>query len=87
MREYELLVRAAELRDVDTDYRLHEQAFLNFVVQGRNKNGRPVYRRFKQFFNYVQEVKEVMEKRKKEKKTDSRFARLSKHLKEKRGDG
>ena len=87
MREYELLVRAAELRDVDTDYRLHEQAFLNFVVQGRKKNGRPVYRRFKQFFNYAQEVKEVIEKRKKEKKTDSRFSRLSKHLKEKRGDG
>ena len=87
MREYELLVKAAELRDVDTDYRLHEQAFLNFVVQGRKKSGRPVYRRVKQFFNYAQEVKEVIEKRKKEKKTDSRFARLSKYLKEKRGDG
>ncbi len=82
-----MLVKAAELRDVDTDYRLHEQAFLNFVVQGRKKSGRPVYRRFKQFFNYAQEVKEVIEKRKKEKKTDSRFARLSKYLKEKRGDG
>ena len=87
MREYELLVRAAELRDVDTDYRLHEQAFLNFVVRGTKKSGKPVYRRFKQFFNYAQKIKEVTEKRKKEKKTDSRFARLSKHLKEKRGDG
>ena len=72
---------------MDTDYRLHEQAFLNFVVQGRKKSVRPVYRRFKHFFNYAQEVKDVMEKRKKEKKTDSRFVRLSKHLKEKRGDG
>lgn len=90
LREYNLLIKASELRDVDIEYRLHEQAFLNFVVQGRKKNGAPVYRRFRQFFNYGREIENALEKWKdkaKETKPKSRFSALSKHLKKKRGGG
>ena len=54
--EYELLMEAAQLKQVDNDYRNHLQAFLNYAVKAEKKAGKgkskPVYRKFKQFYDY-----------------------------------
>lgn len=78
--EYTLLMEAAQLRSVDMDYRNHLQAFLNFAVKAEKKSGKnkskPVYRKFKQFYNYEAEQRKVTKTNKK-----SRFAGISDLLK------
>ena len=37
--EYELLMQAVRLKQVDMDYRNHLQAFLNFAVNGEGVRG------------------------------------------------
>lgn len=83
--EYELLMEAVRLRQVDMDYRNHLQAFLNFAVKAENKSGKgkskPVYGKFKQFYDYEKELKKAKRKGKEE----SRFSGIGKLLK--RGGG
>lgn len=78
--EYKLLMEAAQFKQVDADYRNHLQAFLNFAVKAEKKTGKnkskPVYRKFKQFYNYEEELRKVTNKDKK-----SRFAGIGKFLK------
>jgi hypothetical protein len=78
--EYKLLMEAAQLKQVDADYRNHLQAFLNFAVKAEKKTGKnkskPVYRKFKHFYNYEEELRKVTNKDKK-----SRFAGIGKFLK------
>lgn len=79
LAEYKLLMQAVRLKQVDTDYRNHLQAYLNFVVKAEKKSGKyksqPVYKRFKQFFDYEKAVEKVTEK-----ETKSRFDGLGKLL-------
>lgn len=83
--EYELLMEANRLKQVDIDYRNHLQAYLNFAVQAKNKAGKnkekPVYSTFRKFFDYEKEI----EKAKENKKKKSRFSNLSKFIKEQKG--
>lgn len=78
--EYNLLMEAVELKQIDTDYRNHLQAFLNFAVKAEKKAGKnkskPVYRKFKQFYNYEAELRKVTKTEKK-----SRFSGIGKLLK------
>lgn len=63
------MMKAWKLKQVDDDYQMHLQAFLNYQVQGRKKAGkktRPVYKTFKEFYNYDAELKKVMRKPKKQ---------------------
>lgn len=76
--EYELLMQAVRLKQVDMDYRVHQQAFLNFAVKAEKKSGKkskPVYTKFKNFYDYEAEVNKVKRKKKK-----SRFAGIGKLL-------
>lgn len=58
--EYELLMRAKELRQVDEEYRTHEQAFLTVAARAtKGKKGTPVYKRFKDFFDYEEAIRKV----------------------------
>ena len=79
--EYELLMEAAQLKQVDNDYRNHLQAFLNFAVQAEKKAGKgkskPVYKKFKQFYDYEDEVQKITKKD----KGNSRFSGIGKFLK------
>lgn len=79
--EYELLMEAVRLKQIDMDYRNHLQAYLNFVVKAEKKAGKgkskPVYSSFKKFFDYEKKLAEA--KNKGEKK--SRFAGIGKLLK------
>lgn len=78
--EYNLLMEAVQLREVDKDYRNHLQAFLNFAVKAERKAGknktRPVYSRFEKFFDYEKAIRKVTRK---EKKKD-RFEGIGKYL-------
>ena len=59
--EYELLLKAAELRQVDEEYKAHETAFLGVMAKAtKGKRGTPVYKRFKDFFDYEGAVKKVL---------------------------
>lgn len=79
--EYNLLMKAVELKQVDTDYRLHKQAFLNLSVKAQRKAGKgktkPVYTKFSKFFDYKKELDKVLRK----KESDSRFTGIGKVLK------
>lgn len=79
--EYELLMEAMRLKEVDMDYRNHLQAFLNFSVKARRKTGknksRPVFTTFKKFFDYE---KAIANAKKKKEKEQSRFAGIGKLL-------
>lgn len=79
--EYDLLMEAVQLKQIDTDYRNHLQAFLNFAVKAEKKAGKgktkPVYRKFKQFYDYEDEVQKITKKD----KGKSRFSGIGKFLK------
>lgn len=79
--EYNLLMDAVSLREVDKDYRNHLQAFLNFSVKAEKKTGkrksRPVYTTFSKFYNYEKEIRKILDK----KKPAKRLSGLGKLLK------
>ncbi|MEG1497573.1 MAG: hypothetical protein RR385_09405 [Clostridiales bacterium] len=62
--EYELLIKAVQLKQIDMDYRLHMSAYLNFVVKAEKKAGKnktvPVYKHFKKFYDYEKEIEKVL---------------------------
>ena len=59
-------MEAVRLKQVDMDYRNHLQAFLNFAVKAKKKTGKnkskPVYSKFKRFYDYDEEIKKVTKK-------------------------
>lgn len=73
-------MEAVRYKWVDMDYRTHQQAFLNFAVKAEKKSGKkskPVYDKFKKFYDYDKAVKEIS---KKESKSE-RFAGIGKFFK------
>lgn len=78
--EYELLMKAVELREADLDYRLHMQAFLNMQVKAKKKTGKFkekfVFTTFEKFYNRQKAIDKIMNPKKKE-----RFAGIGKLLK------
>lgn len=58
--EYELMMKAARLRQVDDEYKTHEQAFLTVMAKAtKGKKSRPVYRKFTDFFDYEAAIRKV----------------------------
>lgn len=56
-------MKAVRLRQFDLDYRNHAQAYLNFAVTAKRKSGKkekPVYTRFRKFFDYEKMQKRAM---------------------------
>ena len=66
---------------VDKEYYLHLQAWLNFAVKAEKKTSKnkskPVYDKFKKFFDYEKRLKEATGKEEKK----SRFSGIGKLLK------
>lgn len=83
MEQYEILSEALGLRMLDEILHEHRQAFLNFAVQAEKKAGKgktkPVYQRFRQFFDYDKELKKIRDKKKHDAKK-SRFSGIGKLL-------
>lgn len=79
--EYNLLMEAVRLKQIDLDYRNHLQAWLTFAARAEKKSGKgtkPVYGKFKKFYNYEEELKKIQNKKGGEK---SRFSGIGKFLK------
>lgn len=78
--EYALLMKAVRLKQIDTDYKVHQQAFLNYAVKAQKKAGknktRPVYSKFEKFYDYKKELKKVNSEKQK-----SRFSGIGELLK------
>ena len=85
--EYKLLMKASNLRQVDDEYRLHEQAFLTVVARAtKGKKGTPVYKRFKDFFDYESAIKKILSGDK-HKDVMHAVSALLKEVKEKKKNG
>ena len=74
--EITLLMRAYTLKEVDRYRDLHLLAWLSVSAGATKKDGKPVYKKFRDFFDYDKEVEQT-------KKQPDKFSNLSKHLKEK----
>lgn len=73
-------MEAARLKQVDFDYRNHLQAFLNFAVKAEKRAGRkskPIFTRFKKFYDYEKEIEKAKSESGSEK---SRFSGVGKFL-------
>ena len=81
--EYKLLMKGVNYRLVDAEYRLHKQAWLTFAAKAEKKTGKnkskPVYDKFKKFFDYEEQVAEIEKKANGNSK--SRFSGIGKYLK------
>ena len=64
-------MEALELKMLDESAHEHRQAFLNFAVKAEKKAGKgktkPVYRRFRQFFDFDKELRKIKNRRKRSK--------------------
>lgn len=80
IREYNLLMKALKLREVDRDYRIHQLAWLSTAAKAMKSAGkgklRPVYTKFSQFFDYKKAVRQALGR-----KANSRFDGIGKILK------
>ncbi|WP_206193300.1 MULTISPECIES: hypothetical protein [Virgibacillus] len=60
--EYALRIRAFRLQQVDKEYKMYKQAWINHQVTLTKEQGKkqvPIYKRFKDFFDYEKHLKEV----------------------------
>lgn len=73
MPDIALLMKAEEQKQIDKSRDLHLLAWLSVSAGATKKDGKPVYKKFSDFFTYD----------KKDKKPNNRFSNLSKHLKDK----
>lgn len=75
--EYQLLMKSTQLKEVDRMRNRHLLAWLTVSAGATKKDGKPVYKHFKDFFDYEGEIEKL------QKPKSDKFSRLSKHLKEK----
>lgn len=59
--EYELRIKAHQLKRLDRHYDIHLQAWAT-VMAGQTKKGKPVYRTFEKFFNYQKAEEKILGK-------------------------
>ena len=75
--EINLLMNAQQLKEIDKAKDAHLLAWLTVSAGATKKDGKPVYKKFSDFFDYKKELKKT------NKKPDNKFSNLSKHLKDK----
>ena len=61
IEEYEWRMFARKLSDVDEEQKRHHLAYLNVVAQSTDKNGKPKFKEFVDFYDYEGRIKAVME--------------------------
>ena len=64
-------MKAKSLKQVDTEYEIHLQAWVSHQVKAEKKQGKktvPIYKRFDQFFNYEERIDGILKPKKKEKR-------------------
>lgn len=79
-KEYRILMKSAELKSVDRQLLIHEQAFTNMRAKATKKSGkktRSAYRTFQDFFDYEKELKRVKGEFDEKPKTKDKFSDLA----------
>lgn len=70
-------MEAVKLKQVDEDYRHHQQAYLNFAVKAEKqvskKKSVPVYKKFIQFFDYEKAIKKARKQEQSENRDIDKF--------------
>lgn len=59
--EFELRMKAAELKQLDRIHELHILAWAINQARATKKNGRPVFRTFRSFFDFEKQEKKILE--------------------------
>ena len=59
MYQLNILRETHKLKQVDTQFYLHELAFLNFSATATDKKGKPIYKTLDKFFNYQEHLREI----------------------------
>ena len=59
MYEFNIMVEALQLRQVDELRDRAEQAFLNMRATAKDRKGRPIYKSFQKFFDYDGALRKV----------------------------
>ena len=59
MYQLNILRETHKLKQVDTQFYLHELAFLNFAATATDKKGKPIYKSLDKFFDYKQKLQEI----------------------------
>lgn len=62
LAEYELRMESYELKIVNKRLDMATQAFFNTNVQAVDNDGKPIYKRFNDFFDYISAINDVRSK-------------------------
>jgi hypothetical protein len=66
-------MKARSLKQVDSEYEIHLQAWVSHQVKAEKKQGKktvPVYEKFSQFFDYEKRINDVLKPKKEKKLTN-----------------
>lgn len=88
--QFEMRMKAFELRRVDREYEIHLQAWANWNVRAMKKSGKrkrvPVFKEFKQFFDHKKAEDAVLKKKpSKNSQQSSKIMDAMRKQKERRG--
>lgn len=83
-REFRLLSKANQIRQVDEQLHIHQLAYATMKAGLRDKNGKLIYKKFDSFFDYKKEIKKVTQKKEKS-ISDTRLNGYKEFLKKKEG--
>ena len=75
-------MKAYNLARVDNQYDMHMKAWLNQQVQATKENGKPVYNKFKDFFDYEKHINEIDRPKSKLTPNMRRLARIAARVNE-----
>ncbi|MGN7284341.1 hypothetical protein ACTHP3_05235 [Shouchella rhizosphaerae] len=62
LKEYQVRMKAYQLKRVDKEFEMHHQAWINNQVKATKEVGKkpvPIYKTFKEFYDYEAQVKEI----------------------------
>ncbi|MGX9933380.1 hypothetical protein [Virgibacillus sp. Bac332] len=88
LREYLLRLHAFQLQQIDREYNMHKQAWLNHQVTLTKEQGKkqvPIYKRFKDFFDYEKYLKELRKPKIRLNNQMKRMATIAKQVNSKKG--
>ena len=57
--EYQARMHAYQLNRIDHEYDMHLQAWINHRVTATTEKGKPVYKKFKDFYDYESNLKKI----------------------------
>ena len=78
-------MKAYNLERVEKEYEMHQQAWLNQIVQAQEKVGKeykPLYKSFDEFYDYEERKKEVVKPKPKVDKRYNHLVKVAENIRE-----